>query len=175
MRPVYGRLLSTWEYKFFSAHPMRMCRGSGSIPPLILNLRKASFPLRWLFPGERASTTHWIGGWLGPIAGLDECGKEKVSYPHGSLNPEPSTQWRLAVPTTLLCHLALSSDSGTKFSQDSLLITIFITPFHLRLGLPTGPFTRTFLTIIFKINICVTPYISITDQSRGLVVRVSAY
>jgi hypothetical protein len=26
-------------------------------------------------PGERATSTHWIGGWLGPRAGLDDVEK----------------------------------------------------------------------------------------------------
>jgi hypothetical protein len=29
-------------------------------------------------PGERASGTHWIGGWMGPRAGLDEVERRKI-------------------------------------------------------------------------------------------------
>jgi hypothetical protein len=31
--------------------------------------------LRCLTPGERAPGTHWIGGWVGPRAGLDDMEK----------------------------------------------------------------------------------------------------
>jgi hypothetical protein len=32
----------------------------------------------WRFtPGERAPGTHWIGGWVGPRAGLDDVEKRK--------------------------------------------------------------------------------------------------
>jgi hypothetical protein len=30
-----------------------------------------------LLPGERAPGIHWIGGWLGPRAGLDDMKKRK--------------------------------------------------------------------------------------------------
>jgi hypothetical protein len=36
----------------------------------------ASHPCRYI-PGERAPGTHWIGGWVGPRAGLDEVEKRK--------------------------------------------------------------------------------------------------
>jgi hypothetical protein len=36
----------------------------------------ASRPSRFT-PGERATGTHWIGGWVGPRAGLDDVGKRK--------------------------------------------------------------------------------------------------
>jgi hypothetical protein len=29
-------------------------------------------------PEERASGTHWIGGWVGPRAGLDDLEKRKI-------------------------------------------------------------------------------------------------
>jgi hypothetical protein len=28
--------------------------------------------------GEKASSTHWIGGWVGPRTGLDAMGKRKI-------------------------------------------------------------------------------------------------
>jgi hypothetical protein len=30
-----------------------------------------------LYPGERAAGTHWIGGWVGPRAGLDAVEKRR--------------------------------------------------------------------------------------------------
>jgi hypothetical protein len=36
----------------------------------------ASRPCRFI-PGERAPSTHWIGGWVGPRAGLDDLEKRK--------------------------------------------------------------------------------------------------
>jgi hypothetical protein len=32
-------------------------------------------------PGERAPGTHWIGGWVGPRAGLDDVEKRKLILP----------------------------------------------------------------------------------------------
>jgi hypothetical protein len=40
-------------------------------------------------PGERATSTHWIGGWVGPIASLDDA--EKRNYtPYRDLNTNHS-------------------------------------------------------------------------------------
>jgi hypothetical protein len=39
----------------------------------------ASRPGRFT-PGERANGTHWIGGWVGPRAGLDAVLKEKIPF-----------------------------------------------------------------------------------------------
>jgi hypothetical protein len=45
-----------------------------------------SEPLHWMeasgqsYPrGERAPGNHWIGGWVGPRAGLDSAEKRKIS------------------------------------------------------------------------------------------------
>jgi hypothetical protein len=38
-------------------------------------------------PGERTPDTHWIGGWVGPTAGLDDVEKwKKIFYPTGTLD-----------------------------------------------------------------------------------------
>jgi len=55
---------------------MRIC-------PCILNLCTGrswvvSFTLRPLYPGERAPGAYWIGGWVGPITGLDTVTKKKI-------------------------------------------------------------------------------------------------
>jgi len=52
---------------------------------------------RPLYPRERLGT-HCIGGWVGPRAVLDGCGK---SRPHRDSIPGPSSPWRVAVPTEL--------------------------------------------------------------------------
>ena len=52
---------------------------------------------RSLYPRERHGT-HCIGGWVGPRAGLDECGK---SRPHRDSIPRSSSPWQVATPTEL--------------------------------------------------------------------------
>jgi hypothetical protein len=47
----------------------------------------ASRPVRFT-PGERAPGTHWIGGWVGPRAGLDDVEKRKfLTVPGLELRP----------------------------------------------------------------------------------------
>jgi hypothetical protein len=38
-------------------------------------------------PRERSPGTHWIGGWVGPRAGLDAVVKRKIPYPLPGLKP----------------------------------------------------------------------------------------
>jgi hypothetical protein len=37
-------------------------------------------------PGQRASGTHWIGGWVGPRASLDDVEKRKISFSYRESN-----------------------------------------------------------------------------------------
>jgi hypothetical protein len=47
----------------------------------------ASRPGRFT-PGERAPGTHWIGGWMDPIAGMDDLEKRKfLNLPGLELRP----------------------------------------------------------------------------------------
>jgi hypothetical protein len=46
----------------------------------------ASRPGRFT-PKERASGTHWIGGWVGPRAVLDAVVRRKIASPHRESNP----------------------------------------------------------------------------------------
>ena len=52
---------------------------------------------RPLYPRERPGT-HCIGGWVGPRADLDRCGK---SRPYRDSNPGPSSPYRISIPTEL--------------------------------------------------------------------------
>jgi hypothetical protein len=42
-----------------------------------------------LLPGKNLGTD-WIGGWVGPTAGRNGFGKEKISYRYRNSNPGPS-------------------------------------------------------------------------------------
>jgi hypothetical protein len=41
-----------------------------------------------LYPGERTPGTHWIGGWVGPRAGLDAGARRKILCPCWGSNPD---------------------------------------------------------------------------------------
>jgi hypothetical protein len=65
----------------------------GGVDPRFLDLGISwrwvvSFTLRPLYPWERATGTHWIGGWMGPRAGLDDVDRDS--------NPDPSIVWPIA-------------------------------------------------------------------------------
>jgi hypothetical protein len=65
--------------------------GSGGIAPRILNLGtrwtwSASCPGRFT-PRERTPSAHWIGGGVGPNAGLDAVAKRKNPNPYRESNP----------------------------------------------------------------------------------------
>ena len=53
---------------------------------------------RPLYPQERPGS-HCTGDWVGPMAGLDGCGKSR--QPHRDSIPTPSSSQRLAIPTEL--------------------------------------------------------------------------
>jgi hypothetical protein len=57
--------------------------GSESIAPLFLTSTLdggewSASRLGRFTPGEEAPGTHWIGGWVGPRAGLDALDKRKI-------------------------------------------------------------------------------------------------
>jgi len=73
---------------------MKTYWGSRRVALCIFNLDRcewsASLPGR-LTPGEGASGTHWLGGWLGPTAGLDAVAKRKKSLPFLEIEPRSSS------------------------------------------------------------------------------------
>jgi hypothetical protein len=46
-------------------------------------IRRSLYPL----PGERAPSTHWIGGCVEPQSGLDAVVKRKITSPYQDSNP----------------------------------------------------------------------------------------
>jgi hypothetical protein len=64
----------------------------------------ASRPCRFT-PGERAPGTHWIGGWVGPGAGLDAEDKRKIVHCPKSNPGRPARSpslYRLSYPDSVL-------------------------------------------------------------------------
>ena len=77
--------------------------GSNAVALLMLNSgprrgQIANATLRPLFLREEPGT-NCTGGWVGPRAGLDGCGKDTVSYSRRGSNPKPSCPQRAALPT----------------------------------------------------------------------------
>jgi hypothetical protein len=50
---------------------------------------------------EKAPDTHWIGGWMGPTAGLDEVLKRKNSCSQWEMNPGCSAHSLVTILTEL--------------------------------------------------------------------------
>jgi hypothetical protein len=78
---------------------------------LVVGEWAASHPDR-VTPGERATGTHWIGGWVGPRAGLDKVEKRKF-LPVLESNSDPSviqpvasryTDWAIPAPYSETGH-----------------------------------------------------------------------
>jgi hypothetical protein len=67
-------------------------------------------------PGERTPGTHWIGGWVGPRAGLNAGARRKILCPCRRLNPE-----RPARSQTLYCL----SYRGSKVTTESAFQRVF--------------------------------------------------
>jgi hypothetical protein len=90
---------------------MKAYRGSGGIVPYILDLgtrwREWSASRHGRFtPREGDSGTNWIGGWVGPRAGLDAVAKRKILNPSRDLE-HPIIQPVVERYTTELFRLVL--------------------------------------------------------------------
>jgi hypothetical protein len=48
------------------------------------------FTLRPLYPRVKSPGTHWIGGWVGPTAGVYLAEKRKLSCSYRESNPDSS-------------------------------------------------------------------------------------
>ena len=70
-------------------------------------------------PRERPGA-HCTGGWVGPRAGLERCGK---SRPHGDSIPEPSSPQPVALPTTLPGPLGEYSQEKNYLIFSALLLS----------------------------------------------------
>jgi hypothetical protein len=74
-------------------HAMKAYRGSGGIAHAFFTSAldgakwSVSCPCRFT-PRERAPGTQWIGGWVGPRAGLDTVVKRKIPSPAGTRTPD---------------------------------------------------------------------------------------
>jgi hypothetical protein len=75
---------------------MKTYWGSGGTAPCILDLCTrwswvVSFTHRPLYPQGKSPGTHWIGGWMGPRAGLDTVAKRKIPCPRPDSHPRYSS------------------------------------------------------------------------------------
>jgi hypothetical protein len=100
---------------------MKKYGGSGCLDPRFLDLDTSwrwvvSFTPRSLYPWERAPSTRWIGGWVGPRASLDYTKKRKfLTLPGLKLQPlscpaHSQSLYQLCYPGSLLIHSIQNSD-----------------------------------------------------------------
>jgi hypothetical protein len=77
-------------------------------------------------------STNWIGGWVGPRAGLDATEKNKISCPCRETNPSRPARSLVAIPTELSRMPGSNLDCG--------FFVVFLSPFrqmhgwHLKVG-----------------------------------------
>jgi hypothetical protein len=79
-------------------------RSGGIAPPFLTSALEGgewsdSRPCRFN-AGKSAPGTHWIGGWVGPRAGLDAMEKINILRLPG-IEPGPSSPYPVAIPTEL--------------------------------------------------------------------------
>jgi hypothetical protein len=91
-----------WERMYISTHSLTSALDGGEW--------LTSSPGRFT-PRERASGTHWIGGWVGPRAVLDAMVKRKIPFPRRESNPRTPifqpvvqryTDWAIAAFSCIL-------------------------------------------------------------------------
>jgi hypothetical protein len=94
--------------------------GSGIVTPSILDLDTSwrwvvSFTPRLLYPqGKSPPGTHWIGGWVGPRAGLDAVVWRKIPSPCRDSNPPD-----LPARRRVLYHWAIPTLHRTKINKNN--------------------------------------------------------
>jgi hypothetical protein len=92
----------------------------GGIAPRILEpstkrRRVFSFTPRPIYPTERPLGTHWVGGWVGPIASLNAVEKRKIpSPPPGNRNSEPRSS------STEIVERSFKDDIGSWMIKQSM-------------------------------------------------------
>jgi hypothetical protein len=62
-----------------------------------------SFMTRPLHPQGRTPRTHWLGGWVGPRAGLDAVMKREIPSPYRDSNLRSSSPYPSAIPLSYPC------------------------------------------------------------------------
>jgi hypothetical protein len=78
--PRHEDVLGEWRYSFI--HPLSLALDGGEW--------SASRPDRFT-PQRKNPGTHWIGGWVGPRAGLDVVSKRKKSHTPPGIKPRSSS------------------------------------------------------------------------------------
>jgi hypothetical protein len=81
--PKHHSMKTFWERRYSSMHSLTSALDGGEL--------SASRPGQFT-PRERASSTHWIGGWVGPRAGLDTVSKKILSPRRESNTDHPVVQ-----------------------------------------------------------------------------------
>ena len=73
------------------------------------------------FPWERPST-HWIGSWVGPRAGLDGCGKScpPPGFDPQTVQPVASRHTDCAIPAPTSLKILARTWAGQMNNQDSI-------------------------------------------------------
>jgi hypothetical protein len=104
-------------------HVMKACWESGRIAPRFRDLGTrwrwvVSFTPRSLYPTEMFPDTHWIGGWVGPRAGLDAVVERKIPIRCRDLNPRSSSLSPSPIP--------LSYSGSQTYIYVSLCVYMYI-------------------------------------------------
>jgi hypothetical protein len=139
---------------------MKAYWGSGCIAPSILHIGTrwgewlASRPGR-LTPGGRATATRWIGGWMGPRAGLDVVARRKKFHHYLSQELNPGHPAHSLVSSSLILLTSLHRLPRFSVSQSH--------PFHCTRNLfCAGSFLVLFIRVrssMHKINPSLMPHL----------------
>jgi hypothetical protein len=92
-----------------------------------------------LYPQDRASGTHWIGGWVGPIAGLDTETREKFLCLYRGSKPSHAVCSHTILTELRQLLMFRPVDSFAALQTLSLALSVMVTghrPDVLSLGTP---------------------------------------